>query len=49
LTYSKEQPKGFFDPDVFAAKSKDPSNSAVSLMYMDLEDAVGSSIPVPEG
>lgn len=34
FTYSKEQPKEFFDPQVFAAKLKDPAVSIWSLLYM---------------
>lgn len=34
FTYSKEQPKEFFDPEAFAAKLKDPAISIESLLYM---------------
>jgi len=34
FTYSKEQPKEFFNPDAFAAKLKDPAISIESLLYM---------------
>lgn len=34
FTYSKEQPKDFFNPEAFAAKLKDPAMSTESLMYM---------------
>ena len=34
ITYSKEQPKEFFDPDAFAAKLKDPAISIDGLLYM---------------
>jgi hypothetical protein len=34
ITYSKEQPKDFFDPEAFATKLKDPATSIESLLYM---------------
>ena len=47
FTYSKEQPKKFFDPEAFAAQLKDPSISVDSLMYLFHEDPGGDSIPTP--
>lgn len=47
FTYSKEQPEDFFDPEVFAAKLKDPSIDAGNLMYIFRQDPVGDSIPPP--
>ena len=47
FTYSKEQPKKFFDPEAFAAQLKDPSISVDSLMYMFHEDPGGDSIHTP--
>ena len=38
FNYSKEQPKEFFDPDIFETKMKDKKNSILSLMYMGLEN-----------
>jgi len=46
FTYSKEQPKEFFDPEAFAAKLKDPSISVDSLMYMFHQFPGGDSIPI---
>ena len=34
FTYSKEQPKEFFNPQAFADKLSDPANSIESLLYM---------------
>jgi hypothetical protein len=47
FTFSKEQPKEFFDPKAFAAKLKDPANSIESLMYMFHQYPGGDSIPTP--
>jgi len=49
FTYSKEQPKEFFDPEAFSAKLKDPSISVESLLYMFYQDPGGDSIPIPAG
>jgi len=46
LTYSKKQPKEFFDPEVFATKLKDPSISVNSLMYMFHQEPGDDSIPL---
>jgi hypothetical protein len=46
FTYSKEQPQGFFDPEAFAAKLKDPSISTESLLYMFYQYPGGDSLPV---
>ena len=46
-SYIKEQPKEFFDPEIFEAKLKDPTNGVVSLLYMGLDDVRGKSIPSP--
>jgi hypothetical protein len=37
FSYSQEQPKDFFNPDIFEAELKDTRNSVHSLMYMGLE------------
>lgn len=47
FTYSKEQPEEFFDPEVFAAKLKDPAINIESLLYMFHQDPGGDSIPTP--
>jgi hypothetical protein len=47
FTYSKEQPKQFFDPKAFASKLKDPANSIESLMYMFHYYPGGNSQPTP--
>ena len=47
FTYSKEQPKQFFDPEAFAAKLKDPVNSIESLMYMFHQYPGGDSMLTP--
>jgi len=47
FTYSKEQPKEFFNPKAFAAKLKDSANSIDSLLYMFHQDPGGDSIPTP--
>ena len=46
ITYSKEQPKQFFDPETFAAKLKDPAISIESLLYMFHEYPGSDSIPM---
>jgi hypothetical protein len=48
FSYSKEQPKEFFDPQVFAAKLKDPANSIESLIYMFHQYPAGDSTAAPE-
>jgi hypothetical protein len=48
FTYSKEQPKEFFDPEAFAAKMKDPAISIESLLYMFHQYPGGDSIPKME-
>ena len=46
FTYSKKQPKEFFDPQAFAAKLKDPAISMQSLVYMFYEYPGGDSLPI---
>lgn len=46
FTYSKEQPKDFFNPDAFAAKLKDPAISVESLLYMFHQYPQSDSIPI---
>ena len=48
FSYSKEQPKEFFDPKAFAVKLKDPANSTESLLYMFHQYPGGDSAPAPE-
>ena len=48
FTFSKEQPKEFFEPDVFAAKLRDPANSVESLLYM-VHQYPGLFVPYPGG
>jgi len=47
ITYSREQPKEFFDPEAFEDQLKDPSNTETNLMYMFLKDPGGKSFPTP--
>jgi hypothetical protein len=47
FSFSKEQPKQFFDPEVFAAKLKDPAVSIESLLYMFPQNPGGDSMPIP--
>ena len=49
FTYSKEQPKDFFNPEVFAAQLKDPAISIESLLYMFHQYPGGDSIPTQGG
>lgn len=44
ITYAKEQPDVFFDPDAFAAGLKDPNRDATGLAYMFLKDPGGRSV-----
>jgi hypothetical protein len=46
FTYSKEQPKQFFDPEAFAAKLKDPAISMQSLLYMFHKYPGSDSLPI---
>jgi len=46
FTFSKEQPKEFFEPGVFAAKLKDPGISIESLLYM-FHQYPGLYVPYP--
>jgi hypothetical protein len=46
FTFSKEQPKEFFEPEVFAAKLKDPAISIESLLYM-FHQYPGLYVPYP--
>jgi hypothetical protein len=46
ITYSKEQPKQFFDPEAFAAKLKDPAISIESLLYRFHQFPGDDSIPI---
>jgi hypothetical protein len=45
FTYSKKQPKEFFDPQAFAAKLKDPAISIQRLLYMFHEYPGGDKYP----
>lgn len=47
FTYSKKQPKEFFDPDAFAEKLKDPTLTEYDLKYLFLQDPGGKSSPTP--
>jgi len=44
FSYSKEEPEVFFDPNVFAAKLKDPHNNETNLAYMFLKDLGGKQV-----
>jgi hypothetical protein len=44
ITYSKEQPKEFFDSEAFAAKLKDPAISVDGLLYMFHQYPGGDSL-----
>ncbi len=46
FTYSKKQPKEFFDPKAFAAKLKDPAIRIEDLMYMFHQYPGGDSLPI---
>jgi outer membrane lipoprotein-sorting protein len=46
LTYSKPQPAGFFDPDVFAQQLKQDPGTGNRLAYTDLEEWIGMAIPM---
>ena len=46
FTYSKKQPKEFFDPQAFAAKLKDPAISIQNLLYMFHQEPGDDSIPM---
>jgi hypothetical protein len=46
FTYSKEQPKEFFDPEAFAAKLKDPAISINDLLYMFHQYPGGDSLHI---
>ena len=46
FSYSKEQPKDFFDPKAFSAKLKDPANSTEQLLYMFHQNPGGDSLPI---
>jgi outer membrane lipoprotein-sorting protein len=46
ITYSKEQPKEFFDSEAFAAKLKDPAISVDGLLYMFHQYPGGDSLPM---
>jgi hypothetical protein len=45
FTYSKKQPKQFFDPEAFAAKLKDPAIGIDGLLYMFHQYPGGDSLP----
>jgi hypothetical protein len=46
FTYSKKQPKKFFDPEAFAAKLKDAAISINGLLYMFHQYPGGDSLPI---
>jgi hypothetical protein len=46
FTYSKKQPKEFFNPRAFAAKLEDPAISIQSLLYMFHEYPGGDAVPL---
>jgi hypothetical protein len=46
FTYSKEQPKEFFDSEAFAAKLKDPAIGIESLLYMFHQFPGSDSFPI---
>ena len=44
ITYSKEQPAIFFDPQAFAAELHDPADSETSLVYLFLKEPGGQDM-----
>ncbi len=44
FSYSAEQPSEFFDPDAFATKLQDPTQSKWSLAYASLDDPGGRQV-----
>ena len=46
FTYSKEQPKEFFNPKAFAAKLKDPAVSIDRLLYMFHQFPFNDTLPI---
>ena len=49
FSYSKEQPKEFFDPNAFEERLKDPASTEHDLKYMFLQGPWGQSFPAPGG
>ena len=49
FNYSIEQPKEFFDPEIFSEKLKDPSLSEHDLRYMFFRDPGRKSFDIPGG
>jgi len=47
FSYSKEQPKEFFDSNAFEERLKDPTSTERDLKYMFLQDHRGQSLPAP--